>query len=455
MTLDVITRAWPDAWRFFVALPEQHPFYYLLLGGWVALFGTSEVALRSLSALFALATLWVFFLLVREMVGGRAARVSAVLLCVSPFFIYYGQEARMYSLLALLTVAGTLLLLRWSRTGERSALLAYAGIAVLGVYTHFFYIFLMGAHLTFLVVRDRGLTPQVSRLVTMQALVGVLFVPWALLILSGGPNSQDWKGAEHFVFGVPYTLLRFSLGYSEVLANAGWKDSVAALLRDNAGVLALGALAFGVPAAFGVRTLVRGRTEDGTILLLSCLLLPVGAALLLSIVVLLVGERYLMVSFPFYIALLGVGLCSLWDRRASRFTVALLVPVLLALVLGRSLYRYYFSDEFGKEQWAEVAEYLRHEARPADLVLTYSGMTYPALSYYYRPEAQGPKIVPAERLLHRELPPSDRIWLVLSHPAENRELVSLVGTGRQMRLERFFPKNSGIRLMLLERVGAS
>jgi hypothetical protein len=204
--------------------------------------GTAEAALRSFSALLALATLWVFFLLVREMVGERTARISAVILCFSPFFIYYGQEARMYTLLAFLTVLGTLWLLRWSRRGGSGLLVGYGLVALLGVYTHVFYIFLIAAHLAFLLLRDRRLSRRVWHLVGVQATAGVFFAPWAALILSGGPGSQDWKGTEHVIFGVPYTLLRFSLGYSEVLANVGWKESVSTLLAEHAAILATAGL---------------------------------------------------------------------------------------------------------------------------------------------------------------------------------------------------------------------
>src|SRR3954467_11661171 len=44
------------------ALTDTHPpAYYLIAHAWISLFGSSETALRGLSAIFAVAAVWVFF----------------------------------------------------------------------------------------------------------------------------------------------------------------------------------------------------------------------------------------------------------------------------------------------------------------------------------------------------------------------------------------------------------
>src|SRR5437763_4045899 len=88
------------------------PLYYMVLHGWIGVFGSGDVAVRALSAVFAVATLpliWIAGL----RVGGRRAGIAALLLLASsPFAIRFATEARMYSLLGLLAVAGYLLLER-------------------------------------------------------------------------------------------------------------------------------------------------------------------------------------------------------------------------------------------------------------------------------------------------------------------------------------------------------
>jgi uncharacterized membrane protein len=88
------------------------PGYYLLLHGWRALFGQNEFALRSLSVVAGVALVAFTYLLGRRLFGEATGLIAAFLGAISPFAIYYSQEARMYALLAALSAASTYLLLR-------------------------------------------------------------------------------------------------------------------------------------------------------------------------------------------------------------------------------------------------------------------------------------------------------------------------------------------------------
>src|SRR5205085_1218336 len=72
---------------------------------WTAAFGTSETALRLLSAIIGIATVWFAYRLADELLGRRAALYVAALLALSTLPIYYSREARAYALFALLGVA--------------------------------------------------------------------------------------------------------------------------------------------------------------------------------------------------------------------------------------------------------------------------------------------------------------------------------------------------------------
>lgn len=82
------------------ALDIHPPLYYWLLSLWTRIFGTSEVAVRSLSVVLGVATVWLVYLLGRRLFGRVAGLVAAFLLAMSPLHVYYSQEARMYALLA-------------------------------------------------------------------------------------------------------------------------------------------------------------------------------------------------------------------------------------------------------------------------------------------------------------------------------------------------------------------
>jgi hypothetical protein len=118
------------------------PAYYLLLHAWTELAGTSEALLRTPSLLFALlaipASLWAGW----SLFGRRAGWVCAVFAAVSPFLTTYAQEARMYSLVALLSVLATAAFAHAFVYRRRRFLPAFAVLLALLLYTHYWAFFL-------------------------------------------------------------------------------------------------------------------------------------------------------------------------------------------------------------------------------------------------------------------------------------------------------------------------
>src|ERR1700733_1907242 len=74
------------------------PTYYLLLRGWISLFGASEVALRSLSAAASILCVPVTYLLGRELGGKSRGLAGALLVALCPASVYFAQETRAYAL---------------------------------------------------------------------------------------------------------------------------------------------------------------------------------------------------------------------------------------------------------------------------------------------------------------------------------------------------------------------
>lgn len=83
------------------------PAYFALLGWWQDLTGSSEFALRALSALFSVATVAWTYALGRRLVHPLAGLAAAALVALNSFSIYYAQEARMYAMLAAVAAAST------------------------------------------------------------------------------------------------------------------------------------------------------------------------------------------------------------------------------------------------------------------------------------------------------------------------------------------------------------
>lgn len=79
--------------------PEHAPLYFLITRFWLQLFGSSILAIRSLSVIFSLLAIIALYYLCRELFNCRlVGEIAISLMAVSPFFVAYAQEARPYSL---------------------------------------------------------------------------------------------------------------------------------------------------------------------------------------------------------------------------------------------------------------------------------------------------------------------------------------------------------------------
>jgi mannosyltransferase len=74
------------------------PLYPLVLKGWTWFAGDSEVALRSLSTVFGMATVLVGWRWASESIGRRAGLIALVVLAISPLAIANARDVRMYAM---------------------------------------------------------------------------------------------------------------------------------------------------------------------------------------------------------------------------------------------------------------------------------------------------------------------------------------------------------------------
>lgn len=150
------------------------PFYYILLHGWMNIFGSSEVAIRSLSLIFFAISVFVFLMLLIDVlkIPEKKAWIYVLLFGINPFMLYYGIEGRMYSLFALLSLSSFYLLmtkrLKW-----------YALCVGIGLFTHYFFIFVLGTQLLYVALYERTSLKKLVRTVTLPV---VAFLPWLYYI---------------------------------------------------------------------------------------------------------------------------------------------------------------------------------------------------------------------------------------------------------------------------------
>lgn len=188
----------------------QHPPVFYLLERWSAgVVGDSIAGRRVLAAVFSVLAIAAAYWLGAVLLGGATGGCClAALVAVSPFHVVYAQQAREYSLWALLTLLASAVLLEAQRRANAGWYVAYGVIAAAGLYTDPLFGAVMIAHGVYVVLhaRDggrRGVRPYLAA----SAGAVLAFGPWLAVI-----------AANHHVISESTRWLAQSLSAKTMLA---------------------------------------------------------------------------------------------------------------------------------------------------------------------------------------------------------------------------------------------
>ena len=120
------------------AFHEHPPFYYLSLWAWTQAAGQGEFALRFWSALPGVLSVPLIYLWLRRLSSRGVGLFAAFLLAVSPFHVYYSQDARMYALVGALTLSSLICFERILKDGRQTWWIGWGLITLVGLATHYF-----------------------------------------------------------------------------------------------------------------------------------------------------------------------------------------------------------------------------------------------------------------------------------------------------------------------------
>lgn len=150
------------------------PLYYFLLNIWIKIFGDSEIALRSLSLIFYWLTLYIVFLILNEIfkINTKKSFVYLLFFLINPLLIYYGSEARAYTMFSFFSIFSFYLLNKKSKY--------YLLITILGLYSHYFMIFVVLSQ--YLIFKNKKILNSF-----------LFFIPWIILVfINQGFNNQPF-----------------------------------------------------------------------------------------------------------------------------------------------------------------------------------------------------------------------------------------------------------------------
>ena len=351
--------------------------YYALLGAWVKLAGSSEIAIRIPSAVCAALTAPLVYLLGTRLLGRWAGFVAGMLFAVNAFVVHYGQTARAYGLLILLVTAATWLFIAELDRPSRLTRAAYVITGALAFYAHLFGGLALVAHfVALLVIRGRSAFTRDVALVA--GCLIILCAPMAFLAARVAPVSVTWIPRPNFATALA-TFFAFA----------------------GAGVLL-----FFIVAALVIQggyALVREKDRVPAAILLSWILVPVAIGFVVSQVKPVFQVRYFIASVPAFMLIAAEGLKRLRGRFVS--TVGTLATLALSAVAVVNWYR-----EEGQEDWRAAVSWIVPLVRQGDGVVFMPPYVAGPFRYYEaRMQAPHADSLPANQASER-----DRVWLVTS-----------------------------------------
>lgn len=340
-------------------LDGSPPLYYLLLHGWMRVFGTSELATHSLSVVFATACVPVAFWGGQSLFDRRTALIAATLAATSPFLTHFARETRMYSLLTLLALLVAATFVKAFVREQQGVVAPFVAALVALLYTHNWGIYLAVATGLALVPAAFG-GPNPARVLGRGALAlgaaMLAYMPWVFVLANQiGSTGAPWS---------------FTPSARQVVLE------VAALVRDERVLFVL----IAVVGAGLLELWRRPRTGDGaTAWALACLVaVPIGLGWAVSHIEPSWATRYLAVVVGPLLLLAAWGLA----RAGTAGVLALVIAVALWVQPMTRLQGNLDVDPAGKSDAKALAASIDRRLDDGDLVIVAQPEAVPLFAHY-------------------------------------------------------------------------
>lgn len=395
--------------------------------GWL---GVSEWSARLAPALVGVLSVPILYFPVRRMLGPAVALLFALLLALSPWHLYWSQNARFYILLLLFYTLALLFL--YFGLHERRLLFSLVGLLFLA-------------------------------LATRERLLALFLVPvfgsyMAITALLPGPGISIRRFSTRsllLLLGLLLVALLFAMPYLRDFA--GWLTGFGAAnntpLWLGAGVLYYLRLPIAVLAAVGAISLCAEKRQAAILLSLSATI-PLLVLMIISSFH-YTANRYAFVSLTSWLILAAAGTHALIRHTTRTKMWPALMILMLALIDPLSEDAFYFTINNGnRDDWKSAFALVQERREPGERVISNHG---PLASYYMgEPTIHLAYVTIPDDLAGGEEP----VWIVrdmtmaLDFPAEtawveaNAQLIAvldnhLYGRNYLMRVYYYDPASTG------------
>jgi hypothetical protein len=357
------------------AADSMPPLYQLSLKGWLSAWGT-DASLRWLSVVFGAGTAVCVWGIGRQLVDDNTGLAAAFIVAILPLHVLYSQMVRGYAMFVLIVALTLWMLLRAIQGDRPRDWAAFATVAILGAYTHYYFVIFLAVSLLLVVFMKRHVW------IGKRA-----FATYAAIAVGGLPLLALLPADFHFQTSLrdPQRLMAPTLAYTYLTFFTG--DALGPSPRELHTLSVSAAVREVAPWAVAIGAIVMVLGYEGwhalggrpaLVVLAMLLVLPV---LLVGALGFLAGVNY-HVRFVLWILIplviwLGAGLAA----GGSRWPVRLATLGLISLS-AFAIYNRLAVPRYENEDLRGAAAYLHTHAdqsQPVFIVSDYLGL---AAQYY-------------------------------------------------------------------------
>ena len=187
-----------ELWKLFEN-ENNPPLHFVLLHGWIKLFGTEPIAVRSLSLIFGIATTLVIYTIGKRLSGPETGIIAALFFIFSNFHFYHNLEARAYPILVFLFSFLILRIIDMFRTYSHTSYMLLGVLFAALFYTHYISPILLlvtGIYLLIFTIRIQDVKTRAKRI------KGLFFITLPLFVLLSFPLlNLFYKRISHVTEG--------------------------------------------------------------------------------------------------------------------------------------------------------------------------------------------------------------------------------------------------------------
>lgn len=340
------------------------PLYISLLWIWDHIFGFSEIASRLPSVVFGLLAVYLTYYLGKNWFNKKIGLLAALFLGVSPLYVYYSQEARMYSLTVCLAVLSFIFFWRFINN-QRWGTVGWVITNVLILYTDYPLALLITTQVLYILIFEKRL---IKKVIWPLIISGIFFSPWLIIFQKQLINGQAVAAA------LPNWATIVGGSSLKELALIPIKTFFGRISFENKYLYGLLILIVSLLNGYIVIQGIK-KIDKKTWVLIFWVTVPVVLAFIISFFIPVLSYFRMIFILPGFYLLLARGL-----EREEKYFWPTLVGILL--ISFGSLFIYYTNPKFQREDWRGAMATVEQKAGDGGVILLESDNSFAPVDYY-------------------------------------------------------------------------